>query len=98
MHKLLNVPSILKEFDPTLTARERGRVLKHSTTYQAIRTNVLKHNTEREVQVFLYHELTRPEPREYVIDRLCGMLHRFEARRKRAELTKFAKLPARKRY
>jgi predicted alpha/beta-fold hydrolase len=98
MHKLLDVPNILKEFDPKLTVRERGRLAKHGGKYSDIMAHLRGCSTERETQMFLYHELTQPVPRDSVLDRLCGMLHRAEARRKRAELFKIAQLPARKRY
>ena len=98
MHKLLKVPSILKDFDPKLTVRDRGRLNKSNGKYADIMAHLKRYNTEREIQMFLYHELTRPIPRDSVLDRLCGLLHRMEARRKRAELFKAARLPARKRY
>ena len=98
MQILVKVPSILKDFDPKLTVRERGRLSKNSNKYADIMTHLKRYSTERETQMFLYHELTRPSPRDSVLDRLCGLLHRMEARRKRAELFKTARLPARKRY
>lgn len=98
MRQLQKVPDILKDFDPVLTKREQGRLLRHNTTYADIMAAVVERNMEREAQIFLYDELLRQAPRESVLDRLCGILQRMEARRKRIELMKFAALPARKRY
>mgnify|MGYP000327051189 CR=1 FL=1 len=98
MHKLQKMPDILKDFDRTLTARERGRLVKHSDKYSDILALLSVRNTEREAQIFLYYELLRPEPRFSLVERLCGMLLRMESRRIRTELIRFYKLQARKRY
>ncbi len=90
---MTDLPSILAGFDPVLSVREANRVRRYGGGYGTLMANLTKHNTEREVQVFLHHEINQRTPRQTVIDRLCGKLLRMQARRKRKELEAHVRSP-----
>ena len=84
-----NLPSILHGYDPQLNQREARRITYHGTCVGDILKHLAKNNTEREVQMFLYAELMRTNPRPSAIYRMCGQLSRIHATKKHQEVGRY---------
>lgn len=85
------MPSVFNDFNKNLTQRERKRITLYEDDYKMIMKNVIKFDSEREIKIFLFNELTKKQPRKTVVDRLSGRLLRMESRRKHKEIKRYVK-------
>lgn len=87
----MNLPSILQGYDTRLSMREAQRLQRHGERVDTVLNHIAtsKHNRERELQIFLYAELTSHEPRPSLLYRLCARLSKIYAQQKRAEVRRY---------
>jgi hypothetical protein len=85
----MNLPSILQGYDTQLNQSEARRITYHGVSVGDLLKHLAERNTEREVQMFLYAELMRKDPRPSAVYRMCGQLSRIHARKKHQEVGRY---------
>lgn len=88
-----NLPEILQDFDTTLSQREMQRIQRHSLTVKDVLDHLSSQKYKgqvREVQMFLYAEMHRDEPRLTLLNRLTGNLCMLRSKEHRREVKDYA--------
>lgn len=85
----MNLPSILQGYNTQLSLREARRITYHGTSVGDLLKHLAVHNSEREVQMFLYAEIMRDKPRPSAVYRMCGQLSRIHATKKHQEVGRY---------